>query len=140
MSNFDDLNAIFVEGRLTKDPIIKDLGNNNCVSTLTIAVNSSYKGKDSSFVQEVGFFDIEVWNNAAKACNQYLTKGCKIRVKGSLKQNRWESNEGLKKSKVFIKADNVEFKSETKKSTSDKDEIESDEIEASLNINSIPTF
>ncbi|NCD05405.1 MAG: single-stranded DNA-binding protein [Spirochaetia bacterium] len=140
MSNFDDLNAIIVEGRLTKDPIIKDFGNNSCVSTLTIAVNSSYKGKDSSFVQEVGFFDIEVWNNAAKACNQYLTKGCKIRVKGTLKQNRWESNEGLKKSKVFIKADNVEFKSEKKKSTSDNDEIEGDEIEATLNINSIPTF
>ncbi len=140
MSRFDDFNFIVVEGRLTKDPIIRDFKNNNCVCTLTIAANSSYKSKDSSYVQEVGFFEIEVWNNAARACNQYLKKGCKIRVKGALKQRRWENQDGSKKSKVYIKAENVEFSSNVVKNGCDEKEDKKGEIEASLGINITPTF
>ncbi len=140
MSRFDDLNFIVIEGRLTKNPILRDFKNNNCVSTLNIAVNSSYKGKDASYVQEVGFFDVEVWNNAARACNQYLTKGCKIRVKGSLKLKKWENQDGSKKSKAYIKAENVEFFSNEVKNQSDEKGETKGEIEASLGINLSPVF
>jgi single-strand DNA-binding protein len=137
---FDDLNTIIIEGRLTRDPVIRDFSNNNCVSSLSIAVNSAYKGKDDSYVQEVGFFDVDVWNNAAKACNQYLKKGSKIRVRGVLKQNRWENQEGQKKSKVFIKAETVEFKGNDKKAPSEGDDLDLEEIDTSLDINMVAPF
>ena len=140
MSVFDDLNFIIIEGRLTKDPVFRDFNTNSCVSTLTIAVNSSYKGKDDSYVQEVSYFDIEVWNSAAKACNQYLSKGSKIRVKGRLKQNRWESKEKVKKSKIYIKADSVEFKSEGKKASINADELKAGDIDTSLGISMVEPF
>ncbi len=140
MSKFDDLNVVIAEGRLIRDPVFKDFQNNNCVCTLTIAINSSYKNKEESYVQEVGFFDIDVWNNPGRACNQYLTKGCKIRVRGALKQNRWESKDGSKKSKIYIKAENVEFKSDGKKDTKDKDDVLQDNIETSLDVNVVPSF
>lgn len=140
MSKFDDLNFVIVEGRLTKDPTFKDFNNNSCVCTLSIAVNSSYKGKEANYIQEVGFFDIEVWNSAAKACNQYLSKGSKIRVKGQIKQNRWEAKDGSKKSKVFIKADSVEFKSNEKKDSIDDNSIKSEEIDTSLDISVVTPF
>ncbi|MGD1822076.1 MAG: single-stranded DNA-binding protein [Pleomorphochaeta sp.] len=140
MSRFDDFNFIVIEGRLTKDPILRNFKNNNCVCTFTIAVNSSYKGKDESYVQEVGFFDIDVWNNAARACNQYLKKGCKIRVKGALKLRKWENSDGSKKSKVYIKADNVEFSNNEVKSSCSERGDKNGEIETSLGINITPTF
>ena len=54
MSKFDDLNVVIAEGRLIRDPVFKDFQNNNCVCTLTIAINSSYKNKEESYVQEIG--------------------------------------------------------------------------------------
>ena len=140
MSVFNDLNTIIIEGRLTRDPVIRDFSNNNCVSSLSIAVNSSYKSKDESYVQEVGFFDVDVWNNAAKACNQYLKKGSKIRVRGVLKQNRWENQEGIKKSKIFIKAETVEFKGDDKKAPASSDAVDSEEIDTSLDITMVAPF
>ncbi len=140
MSMFDDLNTIIIEGRLTKDPNVRDLKNNSCVSTLSIAVNSSYKAKDEFYVKEVGFFDVEVWNNAARACNQYLKKGCKIRVRGQLRQNRWENKDGSKKSKVIIKAESVEFNSKEFQTDGETSKDKKGEIETSLGINIVPTF
>lgn len=140
MSIFDDFNFMVIEGRLTKDPSIRNFKNNNCVCTLSIAVNSSHKAKDSSYVKEVSFFDIEVWNNAALACNQYLKKGGKIRVKGALKQYRWETQDGTKKSKVYIKAENVEFSNIEINHDKDENGEQNKEIEASLGINITPTF
>ena len=55
-----------------------------------------------------------------------------------LKQNRWENQEGQKKSKVFIKAETVEFKGNDKKAPSEGDDLE--EIDTSLDINMVAPF
>lgn len=147
MSKYDDLNSILLEGRLVKDPVKKDFENNKCVCNFTIAVNHSYKIKDGSYKQETSFIEIQVWNGAANLCCKYLTKGSQIRLRGVLKQQRWEDKEQKKYSKIIVCANHVEFR-ETKKKEIDelKDKNKKEGlkdsfvVEPTADLNNIPVF
>ena len=72
-----------------------------------IANNRVYTSNGEK-VQEVSYFDIEVWGVVAENCAKYLSKGNGIIVEGRLKQDRWEK-EGKTQSRVRIVAMNVHF-------------------------------
>jgi single-strand DNA-binding protein len=110
MSKYDDLNSVLLEGRLTRDPSLKTFANDSKVCNFSIANNYSYKLKDGSYKSDAYFIDIQVWGNSGALCMQYLTKGSVVRLRGSLKQNKWEDREGKKNSKVVVNAEHVEFR------------------------------
>lgn len=107
-------NSILVEGNLTKDPELRYTPKGTAACSFTVAVNRSYK-QDEEWVKEVSFFDVSAWARLAEICGEYLKKGRGVRVVGRLKQERWETPEGEKRSKVVIYAEHVEFKPEIKK-------------------------
>jgi len=74
---------------------------------MSIASNRIYSS-NSEKVNEVSYFDIEVWGVVAENCSKYLTKGRGIIVEGRLKQDRWEKD-GKTQSRVRIVANNVHF-------------------------------
>lgn len=102
------LNLSLIEGRLTRDPELFYTKNGNSVCKFDIAVNSIFKNKDKN-VNEVSFITVNTWNKVADACAQYLKKGSKVRIKGSLKQDTWTTKEGEKRKKIHIEASSVDF-------------------------------
>ncbi|MBK5200471.1 MAG: single-stranded DNA-binding protein [Spirochaetaceae bacterium] len=110
MSKYDDLNSVLLEGRLTRDPNLRTFTSDSKVCNFSIANNYSYKLKDGSYKSEANFIDIQVWGNSGALCMQYLTKGSIVRLRGSLKQNKWEDKEGKKNSKIIVNAEHVEFR------------------------------
>ena len=60
--------------------------------------------------KEVSFFDVEVWAKQAEVCKEYLAKGRGVRIRGHLKQERWQDGEGKWQSKVKIVGEDIEFK------------------------------
>lgn len=101
------LNSVNIMGNLTRDPEMRFTSSGRPVCNLSIANNRVYS-KDGQKVQEVSYFDIEVWGVVAENCSKYLTKGSGIIVEGRLKQDRWEK-EGQTQTKVRIVANNVHF-------------------------------
>ena len=102
-------------GNLTRDPEIRYTPAGKAVCNLSIANNRIYT-KNGEKVQEVSFFDVEVWGAIAENCTKYLKKGSGIIVEGRLRQDRWEKD-GQKHSRVVIVADTVQLlggKRETK--------------------------
>ena len=111
----NNLNSILLEGNLTTDPELKDLKTTK-LCTFSVATNWYYK-QDDKYVQEVSYFNVTCWGKLAGICKEYLKKGRGVRVIGRIKQERWEegsdepgSTTVIKKSKVVIMAENVEFK------------------------------
>ena len=102
------LNLTIVEGNLTKDPELLYTKSGNSVCKFDIAVNSNFKQKDSEY-HEVSFISVNVWNKLAEVCATYLKKGAFVRIKGKLKQQSWIGKEGVKKQKVVIIAETVDF-------------------------------
>jgi single-strand DNA-binding protein len=70
----NDLNSVFLIGRLVRDPEIKHTKSGMQVTSFSIASGESYT-KDGQKVENTSYFDITVWGNQAVSCEKYLNKG-----------------------------------------------------------------
>jgi single-strand DNA-binding protein len=101
------LNTVNVMGNLTRDPEIKHTANGKELCIFSIA-NNRFNSKNGEKINEVSYFDVEVWGLAALNCNKYLIKGSGIIVEGRLRQERWEKD-GKNQSHIKITANSVHF-------------------------------
>jgi single-strand DNA-binding protein len=105
-----NLNSVHLIGNLTRDPELKYTPQGKAVCEFGLAINSSYVNKTSGLkVEEVTFIEIVAWGKTAEICAEYLKKGRPVFVEGRLKQDRWESPEGKKMSKIRVTAENIQF-------------------------------
>ena len=115
------INTITLEGRLTKDIELKTFNDTKVINN-TIAV---YGGKDKDNNDITYFFDFKAFNYVAEQLSKNAQKGSKIVLNGTLKQDKWES-EDKAMSKVIIYADNIAImgtlqKKETPQETQEDD-------------------
>lgn len=89
-----DIATISMTGRLTRDPETTETKTGS-VSKFSLAVNG-FK-KDS-----VSFFDCEAWGKVGEIVQQYCTKGKQVAVSGTIRIDRWEDNDGNKRSKPVV--------------------------------------
>ena len=101
------LNKIVLIGRLTKDPDLRYTPNGTAVCNFSLAVERNFKNQDGE--RDVDFVNIVVWRKQAENCANYLAKGRLVAVEGSLRQNRWEDEDGNKRSKLEVNANEVQF-------------------------------
>ncbi|MHA1568315.1 MAG: single-stranded DNA-binding protein [Alphaproteobacteria bacterium] len=105
MANY---NRVILMGNLTRDPELRYTGTGTAVCNMSIAVNRRVKRGDR-WEEEANFFDIVVFGKVAENSAEYLSKGRPILIEGELQQRRWEDQEGRKRSKVEVIANNVQF-------------------------------
>ncbi|MFQ5456126.1 MAG: single-stranded DNA-binding protein [Nitrospirota bacterium] len=105
MTNF---NKVILMGNLTRDPEIRYTPNGTPVANLRIAVNHRYKQGDD-VKEDVCYIDIVAFGKQAENCGQYLNKGNGIIVDGRLQQRQWETEDGQKRSKYEVVAQNIQF-------------------------------
>ena len=101
------VNRVILAGRLTRDPETRFTPSGTAVTGFSLAVNRRYK-VNNEVKEEVSFFDIVVFGKMGETCAEYLSKGRPVLVEGRLKQRSWETD-GVKRSKVEVVADNVQF-------------------------------
>lgn len=105
-----DLNNVVLLGRLVETPKLRTVGDSGFkVLDFTVAVNRSYKKKDSdSWVERVSFIDCSAFGPLAERRSQakWMVKGNPVVVQGSLSQDRWEKD-GQKFSKLKVEAEDV---------------------------------
>ena len=111
-----DINKVFVIGRLTKDlgsdPNGRDFGylqNGTCKAQVSIAVNESKKGQDGQWQEYPNYFEVTIWGKTAENLKPYLLKGSQIAVEGRLRQDRWQDAQGNNKSRIVINAETVQL-------------------------------
>jgi single-strand DNA-binding protein len=105
-----DLNKVFIIGRLTFDPELRNIPNGSCVCNLRMATNRVWQTKEGEKREEVAFLDVTVWNRQAENCARYLAKGSSVHIEGFLKHETWDDKTtGEKRSKLIVLADRVQF-------------------------------
>ncbi|MEK6545348.1 MAG: single-stranded DNA-binding protein [Nitrospinota bacterium] len=102
------LNKVFLMGNLTRDPELRYTPSGSAVASFGLAVNRKYK-QGEEIKDETCFIDITVWGKQAENCAEYLSKGRGILVEGRLSYRTWETEEGQKRSKIEVVANNVQF-------------------------------
>lgn len=101
------LNKVILIGRLSRNPEIRYLPSGMQVTSFTLAVGRNYKDRDGNWQEETYFFDIETFGNLAERIGSSISKGYQVLVEGSLRQDKWETSSGEKRSRVKIVADRV---------------------------------
>ncbi|MEE9415363.1 MAG: single-stranded DNA-binding protein [Acidimicrobiales bacterium] len=97
-------NTITVVGNITRDPELRFTPSGAAVANFGVAWNK--KGQDGK-EDEVSFFDVTCWRQLAENVSESLTKGARVVIYGRLEQRSWQTQEGDKRSKVEIIADDV---------------------------------
>ena len=96
-------NNISVVGNVTRDPELRFTQGGMAVASFGLAWNKRKQdGED-----EVSFFDVTCWRSLAENVAESITKGTRVVVQGTLSQRSWENQEGERRSKVEIVADEV---------------------------------
>lgn len=103
MASFD--NSVSLLGNLVSDAVLSDVGKTQ-VSEFTLAVNRKYKSGTET-KEEVAYIDIKLWGKQASSLQPYLTKGKRVGVIGSLLQDRYETKDWQKRSKLYVDASGV---------------------------------
>ena len=104
----DDLNAVTIIGRLTRDPELRQTGGGTSVVSLRIASNSRTKA-DGIWGDKANFFDVTAFGAQGENIARYCGKGKQIAVRGRLDWREWEAKDGTKRQAVQIIADSVQF-------------------------------
>jgi single-strand DNA-binding protein len=97
-------NRVILAGNLTRDPELRFTNDGIPVCGFGLAVN-----RVRSKNEEVDFFDISAWRELGETIANYKKKGDPILLEGRLQYRTWEAQDGSKRSKVDVVADNVQF-------------------------------
>jgi single-strand DNA-binding protein len=102
-------NRVILLGNLTRDPELKYLPSNVAVCEIGLAVNHRWKDRDGNQREDVCFVDVSIFGKGGEIVNQYMTKGRPILIEGRLKYDTWTAQDGSKRSKHSVVADNFQF-------------------------------
>lgn len=102
------LNRATIIGNLTRDPELRYTPNGSAVASFGVATNRSYIDQSSGEKKEsVEFHDVVTWGKLAEICGQILSKGRKVYIEGRLQTRSWEGQDGVKRQKTEIVAENM---------------------------------
>lgn len=100
------MNKLFIVGNLTRDPDLRVTQSGLDVCSFTVAVN---RRRREGQQQEADFFRVTAWREMGKNCKQYLAKGRKVAVTGSVSVSTYQAQDGSTRAQLEVTADDVEF-------------------------------
>jgi single-strand DNA-binding protein len=117
-----NFNSITLAGNLTKDPKpLEFTSGGTQKGVFRIAVNRKYK-KGTEMVEDPLFIDVEVWENLAANCHEYLKKGLPVLVSGQLRRDEWTGKDNEPHEKWYVVAHVVQFLGKKGESADDSED------------------
>lgn len=132
------LNQVTLMGNLTRDPELRQTPTGQNVTSFSLALNRSYKDASGEWKEVTDFVDIVCWGPLAERVAQYLSKGRRCLVQGRLQSRNWEQD-GAKRSKVEVLANDVTFLDSRGENSSDDSGSTSESPETSQSKASAPS-
>ncbi|MGH9030032.1 MAG: single-stranded DNA-binding protein [Acidimicrobiales bacterium] len=101
-------NNTTLSGNLTRDPEIRYTRDGQATAHFGLAVNRRWQVRGSEEWEEAtSFFDVVCWRDLAENVALSLVKGSRVMVTGRLEQRTWENEEGERRSRVEVSAEDV---------------------------------
>jgi single-strand DNA-binding protein len=103
------VNKVILVGNLGNDPETRYMPNGNAVTIITVATSIRWKDRDSGEQKErTEWHRVVFFRRLAEIAGEYLKKGSKVYVEGSLRKRQWEK-EGQKHYTTEIVADEMQM-------------------------------
>lgn len=105
-----NLNKVYLIGRLASDPEFRTTPSGQEVATLRMVTNRVWNDRASGEKkQATEFHTVVVWGRLAQIANQYLNKGAMAMIEGRLQTRSWEGQDGVKRYRTEIVAENLQL-------------------------------
>jgi single-strand DNA-binding protein len=141
MATSRSLNKAMIIGNLTRDPVIRKIGEKETVvCTFGVATNSTWRDSAGNVQERTEFHNIVAWNKLGEICAQILSSGMLVYLEGELRTRTWEDQNGVKHFRTEVKLNDMKLldakgkkgvgvdEAQTEEDDSEK-EVEMDETE-----------
>jgi single-strand DNA-binding protein len=89
------INKVILIGNLGADPEVRYMPSGNAVTNVNLATSESWKDKQSGQMQErTEWHRVVFFNRLAEIAGEYLRKGSKVYIEGSLRTRKWQGQDG----------------------------------------------
>ena len=92
------INKVILIGNVGQDPEIRTTQDGREIANFSLATSESWKGKDGNKQKKVEFHKISVFSQGLVGIiKNYVKKGSKLYVEGSLQTRKWKDKNGVEK-------------------------------------------
>ena len=124
------MNKVILMGRLVADPEIRYTQSNIAMARFRIAVNRPGKARQGETPAD--FIQITAWRGTAEFVGKYFHKGQQVLVEGYIRNNSWTDQQGNKRYRDDVHAEQVYFADSKKDNTANNTPGNSDLAEQPL--------
>lgn len=104
------INKVILIGNIGGDPETRYLPSGGAVTNITVATSESWKDKQSGQSQErTEWHRVVFFNRLAEIAGEYLRKGSKVYIEGSLRTRKWQDKEGQDRYTTEIVANEMQM-------------------------------
>lgn len=104
------VNKVILIGSLGKDPETKTFSNGGSVTNFSIATSERWKDKNTGEMKEqTEWHSIVLSNKLGEIAQQYLRKGSKVYIEGSLRTRKWQDQNGQDRYTTEIRGDQMQM-------------------------------
>ena len=87
------INKAILVGNLGNDPEVRQ-GNNGAFTKCTLATSSSWKDANGQEQSKTEWHNVVAYGRLGEIMGQYLKKGSKVYVEGSIRTSQWRDDKG----------------------------------------------
>lgn len=103
-------NKVILVGRLGRDPELRYTQGGAATASLSLATNRHVPGQNGNPDREItDWHDVVTWGKQAEATAQHTRKGALLYVEGRLQTRSWDGQDGVKRYKTEVVAENIQF-------------------------------
>ena len=118
------INKVILVGNVGVDPDVRYLPNGNAVTTLSIATSESWKDKTTGEKQDrTEWHRVVCFNRLGEIAGEYVRKGSKLYVEGSLRTRKWQDQQGQDRYTTEIIAADIQMLDSKGSGSSNYDEM-----------------
>ncbi|HID45567.1 MAG TPA: single-stranded DNA-binding protein [Chromatiaceae bacterium] len=104
------INKVILIGNLGKDPETRYMPSGGAVTNITVATSETWKDKQSGEQQErTEWHRVVFFNRLAEIAGEYLKKGSKVYIEGSLRTRKWQGQDGQDRYTTEIVANEMQM-------------------------------
>lgn len=103
------MNRLTITGNLGSDPEMRYTRSGAAFANFPVAVNERWTNSAGERQERTTWFQVTAWSGLAEVCQNYLSKGSKVLVEGSLSLDTWQGNDGQTRANLAVRATEVEF-------------------------------
>jgi len=104
------INKVILVGNVGTDPEVRYMPNGNAVTTLSVATSENWKDKQTGEKQErTEWHRVVCFNRLGEIAGEYVRKGSKLYVEGSLRTRKWQDQQGQDRYTTEIIATDIQM-------------------------------